>query len=221
MSSILRALKKLDEEAMPLEDQTGEPKSNLRQMVNRRARGPRFKNRILYISLAVVAMIVVAAAAALIFLQPAPEPELDPSAEKKAEALTTIPAETADPEPQQQLQTTEKQPVQQVAIAERKPEPAPQVVEQKPIPKPTPRPTIHSINPTIVKPNVKPEVKQPRPQLKLHGILWSDNKDRRVALIGERYLKEGDTINGATIVKIEKKSVTLQKGDDTWTIRVN
>ena len=56
MSSILRALKKLDEDSMSREPGTGEQKQKIkmRQVVTRRTRSPRVTNRILFIVLAVL-----------------------------------------------------------------------------------------------------------------------------------------------------------------------
>jgi hypothetical protein len=43
---------------------------------------------------------------------------------------------------------------------------------------------------------------------------------KRIALINNRYLKEGDKINGVSIIQIGKKSVTLESGEEKWTIRL-
>ena len=67
-----------------------------------------------------------------------------------------------------------------------------------------------------------PSPKNPQiPQLKLNGILWSHIPTRRVALINDRYLKEGEKIKDVSVVKIEKKSVTLQLGKKKWTLRIS
>jgi len=58
------------------------------------------------------------------------------------------------------------------------------------------------------------------PELILNGVLWSDKPGRRVALINDRYLKEGDSIDGVLVVKIGKDAVTLQFGEVTWTLTV-
>jgi outer membrane biosynthesis protein TonB len=58
------------------------------------------------------------------------------------------------------------------------------------------------------------------PQFKLNGILWSKLPARRVVLIGDKYLKEGDKISGVTVFKIEKKTVIFQSGSETWTVRL-
>jgi hypothetical protein len=58
------------------------------------------------------------------------------------------------------------------------------------------------------------------PELIFNGVLWSDNPARRVALINDRYLKEGDSIDGVLVVKIGKDAVTLQFGEATWTLTV-
>ncbi len=224
MSSILRALKKLDEDALPLENQAGEPQSNLRQMVNRRARGPRFRNRIFFFSLSVLAVIIVAAAALILFKpHPAPEPG-NIMAKKHPEPK---PKSKLNPKPDLQAEPALKPEQKSEMKSEQKPVPKPEP-RTEPVQSPTPETKLHRI---MGQHEIKPEpapipgktispTQPARPQLTLHGILWSDKKDRRVALIDEKYLKEGDTINGATIVKIDKKSVSLQIGEDVWTIRV-
>jgi hypothetical protein len=58
------------------------------------------------------------------------------------------------------------------------------------------------------------------PQLSFSGVLWSDKPERRVALINDRYLKEGDEIDGVTVVKIEKLAITLQRGAEKWTLQL-
>jgi hypothetical protein len=57
--------------------------------------------------------------------------------------------------------------------------------------------------------------------LKLTGILWSEIKERRLALINELYLKEGDQVKGISIIRIDKNEVTLQSGVKTWTISLH
>lgn len=57
------------------------------------------------------------------------------------------------------------------------------------------------------------------PELLLKGILWSGLSERRVAIINGRYLKEGEKIKGATIVKIGKNTVTLELGTETWVLK--
>jgi hypothetical protein len=54
----------------------------------------------------------------------------------------------------------------------------------------------------------------------LNGILWSDNPGRRVALINDLYLKEGDVFEGVSVVKIERKAVILKSGEKKWTLSV-
>jgi hypothetical protein len=56
------------------------------------------------------------------------------------------------------------------------------------------------------------------PQLTLKGILWSHLPARRVAIINSSHLKEGDKIQGVTVLKIGKNSVTLQADDKKWKI---
>jgi len=50
------------------------------------------------------------------------------------------------------------------------------------------------------------------------GIVFSD--DNPCAVIGERIVSVGDTVNGATVVKINSDSVEFTAGDKTWTQKV-
>jgi hypothetical protein len=70
----------------------------------------------------------------------------------------------------------------------------------------------------VTTPETAPPVN--RPSFKLEGILWSEIPIRRVVVIGDKYLKEGDKISGVIIFKIDKKSVTFKSGNDTWTVRL-
>ena len=53
------------------------------------------------------------------------------------------------------------------------------------------------------------------------GIVFSeDNPSASSAVIGERIVSVGDTVNGATVVKINSDSVEFTAGDKTWTQKV-
>ncbi len=55
-------------------------------------------------------------------------------------------------------------------------------------------------------------------QFELKGVLISDNP---CAIIGTRILREADTVDGATIVKITNGAVTFERDGRTWTQTVN
>ena len=50
------------------------------------------------------------------------------------------------------------------------------------------------------------------------GIVYSE--DHPCAVIGERIVSVGDTVNGVTVVKINTDSVEFTDGDKTWTQKV-
>ena len=56
-----------------------------------------------------------------------------------------------------------------------------------------------------------------QPQLKLTGILYSDDPS---AIVDGEIVKEGDTIDGAKVVKIHRYKVEFEKGRKKWTQRV-
>lgn len=186
MSSILRALKKLDEEAMSRESQTGELKIKMSRMVNRGAKASRVINRSLSISLVLLLLVI----AGWIILNsnvkpPAPVPE------KQGE-----------------------KPLQAPAVKMESPK------ESIP-PAITTEPSKPSIEPEFSENHQEVLVKETKhPEFILNGILWSDIPDRRVALINNRYLKEGDRIKGVSVIRIREKAVTLQAGEEKWTLRL-
>lgn len=53
------------------------------------------------------------------------------------------------------------------------------------------------------------------PQLALNGILYSE--DSPSAIVGNKIVKEGDTVNGAKVIKINKDTVEFEKDGRTWT----
>jgi hypothetical protein len=56
------------------------------------------------------------------------------------------------------------------------------------------------------------------PEYRVAGIVYSTEQPSSVIIDG-RILHEGDTIYGATVVKIAQNDVILRRGDKTWTIR--
>ena len=52
--------------------------------------------------------------------------------------------------------------------------------------------------------------------LKLMAIAWSDDPKSRIAVINDRIVREGDTVEGMTIYRINEEAVVLRKGSDTW-----
>lgn len=63
-------------------------------------------------------------------------------------------------------------------------------------------------------PDVPPD--QGRPPVK--GIVFSE--DNPIAVVGERIVSVGETVQGATVVKINPDSVEFSKGDQKWTQEV-
>ncbi|MFH1719728.1 MAG: hypothetical protein ABIF19_20440 [Planctomycetota bacterium] len=55
-------------------------------------------------------------------------------------------------------------------------------------------------------------------EIVVRGIVYSD--DKPAAIIDERLFAVGETVRGATILKIERNSVTFDKDGKTWTQEV-
>jgi hypothetical protein len=55
--------------------------------------------------------------------------------------------------------------------------------------------------------------------VKLQAIAWSSDPARRMAMINELIVQEGQTIGGYTVATIGEESVTVRKGSKTWELR--
>ena len=52
--------------------------------------------------------------------------------------------------------------------------------------------------------------------LELQAIAWSDDTNRRIAVINGRILREGGSIEGVSIVRINQDDVVFKKGGEAW-----
>jgi len=57
------------------------------------------------------------------------------------------------------------------------------------------------------------------PGLDVRGIVYSEN--HRYAIIGTKTMQEGDEINGAIIIAINRDNVVFEKNGNRWTQRVD
>jgi len=58
-----------------------------------------------------------------------------------------------------------------------------------------------------------------RATYQLKGIVY--NQTSSMAFMNNQTVREGDIIDGATVVKIERRSVTLRRGSKIFTVKVN
>lgn len=52
--------------------------------------------------------------------------------------------------------------------------------------------------------------------LKLQAIAWSSDSKDRIAVVNGRILREGSSIEGVLIIRIDKNDVSFQKGGEQW-----
>ncbi len=52
--------------------------------------------------------------------------------------------------------------------------------------------------------------------LKLQAIAWSSDSKESIAVVNGRILREGSNIEGTLIIKIDKNDVSFQKGSEQW-----
>ena len=225
MSSILRALKKLEEDSLSPEQGVIVPQKKLKQVVGRRVsrrlKAPRVLKWSVSIGMAAILVLVGAVLWNVFTAKSGPTPGSAPLAASE-------PEKNSPPEPK----VAKAQPV---TISPAQPEPSVNVPVNTPVnadnrQELTRQQEVESpglTNDTAATPPTGEPAPTPAlptkpmlPNLVLNGVLWSDNPERRVALINNRYLREGDSIDGVSVVKIEKKAVTLQSGTEKWTITV-
>ena len=53
-------------------------------------------------------------------------------------------------------------------------------------------------------------------QLKLQAIAWSEDISRRMAVINNRIVREGETVDGFSITKIRQDDVIVTDGSASW-----
>jgi hypothetical protein len=241
LSSILRALKKLDEDAASPESQGEKHQKMMRKVVHRRTRPSLAKNRLFFI----VPVLVLVIGVVWIVLNSKQEPLLEkkvdarlPQKDQPVQPLQSAhPAQPDQPGKQvpvvkQDLNETKRE-KKQVLQKELKPV-EPSIKPQMPVNQPPTQPVteqkkassgwkvLSPIRALKPKPSggLSSKAQAGKIQLVLDGILWSSIPARRVALINDRYLKEGDKIKGVTVVKIEREKVTLRSGQETWTLQL-
>jgi cytoskeletal protein RodZ len=276
LSSILRALKRIEKEAPPPDESHPWP----REIDTKKTITSRVKRRWLYNKLIkiLVIIIIVAVAGWLIFSQrqwiiakimpakPAtdsrqqsgPAKEKDSAHRAKINAQPSRPKKTpqkSSPIPNKQhkkptFQRKTKSPVSTEPVAgalsqneQKQPQGAVQplpVVKKKPLIKkrqpvqlnqpsgstttPNQRPTTMTSKGSSAKKMKKPGAKNnfdslnalDGSQLKLQAIAWSKDVSRRMVVINNRVIREGETVDGFSITKIRLEDVIVTDGTNSW-----
>lgn len=188
MSSILKALKTLDETSPPAEKLDSVQKQKMKMLVNRRVKGPWLVNRFLPIALAVLFLGAVGWFISGQKNKLTPEPasndhrlnnhRLDePGVSAPSSIIPTVPA---------------------------------QKLSMSVTPLNTSTPPKKETPPTGKK--IIPQ------WLDLQGIIWAEEPGNRHVIINGKDLKIGEFIKGNAVIHIGKESVTLQSGEEKWRI---
>lgn len=220
MSSILKALKKLDDD-LPRKQRTviwpsgATPRSAIR-------RWDISAGRSAIVLWGLLAVAVVAAAGGLyLYLKPGPD------SRAKSTAAVTRPINKPDPAistPESTPRAPATQPSKTVA-----PRPESQPKPAKPAPKPAPSPVVKKTPaPTTLRPppTEKKAAKPIAPAtaslpiltsgLKLQAISWAPAPGDRLAVINGSIVREGASLEGYVIVRIDKEEVSVRKGLEQW-----
>jgi len=216
LSSILRALKKLDEDSVSKGKEVEPRKTGIKEVVTRRTGGPLGFHRILV--WVFVFLVVGSAAWVAIAIY----------SNKKTPGTQTVKLSSQKPV---SISKEVNRPVSAVPVDRNLPG-ASGGEKEREIPATgeekqdftgsrgeSPIPSTEQSTPPGPGSSEKPQASYPN--MVLNGILWSDNSNRRVVLLNDRYMKEGEVFNGVSVVKIEKNSVTLRWGKETWTLKLD
>ena len=222
MSSILRALKKLDEDSISQDRETGKLKIKMRQMVNRRARTPWVINRLLPLFLV---LLLLGTAGWIIISSTWKHSPTKKQTQASVRPRVSSPTDTSPKRLPLTSLPKEAPPLKKVSPKESI---LPAIGEQsKPSTDPAFSKSGRHAQPKRASDIVKAAgmktndgEKTGHPEFILNGILWSHIPVKRLALINGRYLKEGDVTNGVSVIRIGKKSVILESGEEEWTVRL-
>jgi type II secretory pathway component PulC len=56
-------------------------------------------------------------------------------------------------------------------------------------------------------------------KLKLQAIAWSDDAARRMAVINNHIVREGEAVDGFSITKIREDDVIVNDGTTSWRVK--
>lgn len=114
-------------------------------------------------------------------------------------------------------------PVETAPPMEAAPAPTPKVIAAsvaKPTPAPPPPPPKPKVKPVAPKPSPVKEakpVREGRPELKINAIAWRAKEPK--AIVNMQRVYAGDTIEGATVLAIQRKSVLFEYDGETFEVR--
>lgn len=212
MSSILRALKKLEEESTPgkSESQPVEQKIKKSRLKNQWTRTPLAINKFLFV---LVFFLLLGIAGWLIINRTG-----KPGMEKQQDTSSVSPSIIIPPQVPALKEASPRESPADVRSGEQsKPSTGVPGSNSRRLPQsPKAEEPVQPVTDNMFDRGTQPK----HPVLTLTGILWSEVPGRRLALINSRYLKEGEKINGVTLIRIEEKEVTFQYGGETWTVEL-
>lgn len=213
MSSILRALKKLEEESTPRESENPPTEQKVKKSLLK-YRQPGTSPAINKF-LVVLAVVLLLGIIGWLIIQPTGKPVVEKPRDTSSAEVRSINIPTQAPV-LEKVSSRELLPEKLSSEPTKSPAGAPVSNSSQ---SPQPAKAEEPVQPVDDK-TVDRETKPKHPVLKLTGILWSESPGRRLALINSRYLKEGEKINGVKLIQIAENEVTFQSGSETWTVEL-
>lgn len=218
MSSILKALKKLERE---LQDKKGvqlwSRSADTQKAVANIVRGNRYLGRPLEMLLAVAFLSV--SGLTIGSHLPLLEKKVKPRNETASRSFQiSRPRENSMPQiphARKEAPKTSNPPVNKPQ------EPVPPKIEQT-VTKKEERGTLSEDNPqrvTAQKPITRQESAE-KLELNLQAIAWSKDPKGRIAVINNRVIREGGSIEGFSVVRIAMDEVSVQKGGKEWKLNI-
>jgi hypothetical protein len=239
LSSILDALKKLEKETSHGEPDPGWPDITRSARSRHQRRGAGAFRAAFFILIAAGLL----AGGGLFFFGSTPD-EADPGLENAPAPAPETPAPRKNADPAPQTQQAQPDTSDSVTVL-RQPRIFPPVIEQKRPLKPIPGDLrIHPEKPFSPDPVIMPEkvsedpavapetapLKKPQPEpsvllafdqrddprIDLQAIAWAPGADNNFVVINNKIIREGGTVDGIKVIRIEKDSVAFQDGQKKW-----
>ncbi len=228
MSSILKALKRIEESTPPAEAADSAPALGPRGFRNNRQRKSR---RTVLIIAGALAVAAAAAAGVFIFGRDRLGTPALPAAETRQPPGGIRAKVAAPPGPSTQAPAAVAGAVGPAAGESGAVSPSPlprrppaQALPPRPTPRTTPRPSTTDPAPPTARAPAAPRSAEDRlgklggSKLKLMAIAWYAEAERRIAVINGSIVKEGESVEGYRITQIRKDDVVVSDGSGSWRV---
>jgi hypothetical protein len=229
VSSILKALKKLEDENPPKGRSVVWPSVPASRRTIRRWDITSGWSALLLWGLLAVVVLISVGGIFLYLLSPS-----ERNAQPTASAGRPVAKPIQESPPSETMAELPPQPPPAPPPEEASPPTAPPVAKAVPMPKAVPPPAVKKISPAPLKEKPPARAVEAKPDraatadlpvlttdLKLQAISWASAPGDRLAVINGNIMREGTSLEGYSIVQIDRDEVVVRKGSEQWKLVFN